>query len=208
MFNRSVLCNCGIDANNLYLLESIAACDNRNSKLVMYFTINMAFANYLNMFPNLIDSFQPIKDRTTYEQPFPINLSIPDFDSLLLHVPTNLKNCVQDYTKNKEIFYLKERHVSTIKSLNHSNKNFFSNNYIVDIFVFATSIISLISTTLIVYLFCKHKQIRILMTSLILHKIKNVEASANETISECKNLSLHRNTSDNTKSDNCYIFTL
>ena len=95
---------------------------------------------------------------------------------------------MQEYTKNKEIFDLEERHVSTIKSLNHSNKNFFSNNYIVDIFVFASSVISLISTTLIVYLFCKHKQIRTLMTSLILHKIKNVEASSNETNSECKTL--------------------
>ena len=42
------------------------------------------------------------------------------------------------------------------------------------------------STTLIVYLFGKHKQIRTLMTSMLLHKIKNVEASSNETNSECK----------------------
>ena len=52
----------------------------------------------------------------------------------------------------------------------------------------ASSVISLISSFLIVYLFCKHKQIRTLMTSLILHKIKNVEASSNETNSECKTL--------------------
>ena len=58
----------------------------------------------------------------------------------------------------------------------------------VDIFVFASSVISLISTTLIMYLFCKHKQVRTLMTSLILHKIKNVEASSNETNSECNTL--------------------
>ena len=94
LVNRSVLCNCGIEANNHYLLESIAACDNRISKLVMYFTINMAFANYLDMFPNLTDSFQLIKDRTMYEQPLPINLSIPDFDRSLLHAPTNLENFV------------------------------------------------------------------------------------------------------------------
>ena len=116
LVNRSVLCNCGIEANN-HFLESFAACDNRNSKLVMYFTINMAFANYLDMFPNLTDSFQLINDRTTHEQPFPINLSIPDFDSSLLHMPTNLESFMQDYTRNKEIFDLKERHVSTIKSL-------------------------------------------------------------------------------------------
>ena len=140
------------------------------------------------MFPNLTDSFQLIKDRTTYEQPLPINLSIPNFDRSLLHAPTNLKNFVHNYTKNKEIFDLEERHVSTIKSLNHSSKSFFSNNNIVDIFLFASSVISLISTTLIVYLFCKHKQIRTLITSLILYKIKDVEASSNETNSECKTL--------------------
>ena len=188
LVNRSVLCNCSIEADNHYLLESIAACDNRDSKLIIYFTINMAFANYLDMFPNLTDSFHLIKDRTIYKQPFPINLGIPDFDRSLLHVPTNLKNFVQEYTENKEIFDLEERHVSTIKSLNHSNKHFFSNNYIVDIFMFASSVILLMSTTLIVYLFCKHKQIRTLMTSLILHKIKNVEASSNEINSECKTL--------------------
>ena len=54
--------------------------------------------------------------------------------------------------------------------------------------MFASSAISLISITLIIYLFCKHKQIRILIESLILHKIKDVEASSKETNSECKTL--------------------
>ena len=34
LINKSVLCNCGIEAANHHLLESIAACDNRDSKLV------------------------------------------------------------------------------------------------------------------------------------------------------------------------------
>ena len=48
LVNRSVLCNCGIEAENNYLLESLAACHNSDSKLVMYFTVNNAFTNYLN----------------------------------------------------------------------------------------------------------------------------------------------------------------
>ena len=68
LVNRSVLCNCSIEADNHYLLESIAACDNRNSKFIMYFTINMAFANYLDAFPSLTISLPLIKDRTTYEE--------------------------------------------------------------------------------------------------------------------------------------------
>ena len=113
----------------------------------------MAFANYLNLLPNLTNPTQLIKDRTTYEQPLPINLSIPDFDSSLQHTSTNLKNFMQDYTNNKEIFDLKERHVYTVKSLYNPIKNFFSNNYIVDIFMLTSSTISLISTTLVIYLF-------------------------------------------------------
>ena len=57
-----------------YLLESLAACDNKNSKLPMYFTVNKAFVNYLDMLPNLMESleFLIIKNRTTFEQTLPI----------------------------------------------------------------------------------------------------------------------------------------
>ena len=114
LVNRSVLCNCSIETDNHFLLESIAACDNRNSKLVMYFTINITFANYLEMFPNVTESFPLIRDKTTHQQHLPINLSIPDFDTSLLHTSTNLKKFVQHYAHSKEIFDLKERHVSKI----------------------------------------------------------------------------------------------
>ena len=50
LVNRSVLCNCRIEAENNYLLRSLAACHDSNTKLVMYFTINNAFTNYLNEF--------------------------------------------------------------------------------------------------------------------------------------------------------------
>ena len=130
----------------------------------------MTLSNYLDAFPNLTVSFLLIRDRTTYEQTLPLNLSIPGFDKSLLHTSTNLKDFIKAYAKDKEIFDLKERHVSTILN---TNKNFsnFSNNYIMDIFMFASSIISLISTTPIIYLLCKHKQIRTLITSLVLHQI-------------------------------------
>ena len=46
--NRSVLCNCGIEVKNNFLLESLAACHDSNSKLVMYFMVNTYFVNYLD----------------------------------------------------------------------------------------------------------------------------------------------------------------
>ena len=68
-----------------------------------------------------------------------MNLSIPDFDGSLQHAPTNLKHFMHDYANNKKIFDLKERHVSTVESINNFNKNFFTNNYIADIFIFTSS---------------------------------------------------------------------
>ena len=42
LVNRSVFCNCGIEVENHFLLESLAVGENANSKLTMYFTVNMA----------------------------------------------------------------------------------------------------------------------------------------------------------------------
>ena len=106
-------------------------------------------------------------------------MTFPIFDSSLKDAPTNLKSFMCSYAMNKKIFDFKQRHASTVESSNNSSKNFFSNNYIVDIFVFTSSIILLISGTLFIYLFCKHKHIRTLVASLVLHKIKEVEANPN-----------------------------
>ena len=45
--------------------------------------------------------------------------------------------------------------------------------------MFTSSIISIITIILVIYLFCKHKHIRTIVASLILHKIKEVEANSN-----------------------------
>ena len=176
LVNRSILCNCRIEADNHHLLESIATCDNKNTKLVMYFTINLVFTSYLDMLPNMTDSLPIIKDRTRYEQPLPLHLSIPHFDNSQRHRPTKLKDFMTNYVNNdKEIFDLQQRHA--IES-HTSSKNFFS-SYIVNIFMFTSSIISIVTIMLVVYLFCKHKHIRTIVASLILHKIKEVDAKSN-----------------------------
>ena len=40
LVNRGVLCDCGIEAENHFLLESLAACQGINSNLIMYFMVN------------------------------------------------------------------------------------------------------------------------------------------------------------------------
>ena len=50
VMNRSILCNCNVEAESNFLLESLAACENSGTKidLEMYFTVNLAFVNYFD----------------------------------------------------------------------------------------------------------------------------------------------------------------
>ena len=188
--NRSVLCNCGIEPENHFLLKSLAACQDTNSKLTMYFTVNTACVNDLDKFPNLTESleFQIIRNKTTFEQILPISLNISQFDPTLLTASSELKEFINSYTNHREIFDLHERHDNTEIKLN-TNKNFFSNNYIMDIFLFITAIISLLATTLTVYLLCKHKKLQMLIASLVLHQVKELGTVMQKDInSKCKTL--------------------
>ena len=123
LVNRSILCNCGIEADNHHLLESIAACNKRFTKLTMYFTINLAFTNYLHMLPNLMELLTLIRDRMCYEQPLPVHLNIQHYDNSLTKRPSKLKEFLKDCLQNanhKEIFDLQKRH--TTYTLSHLTK--------------------------------------------------------------------------------------
>ena len=191
LVNRSILCNCGIEVENHHLLESFAPCDKKTTKLIMYFTINLAFTNYLDMLPNVTDSLPLIRDRTWYEQPLLVHLNIPHYNNSQNYRPTRLRDFMTNYiNNNKEIFDLQQRHAMESYTF-LSSKNFFFNQ-IVNIFMFTSSIISIITITLVIYLFCKHKHIKTIIASLILHKTEEVKADSNpnpETNSyECRTL--------------------
>ena len=121
---RIVLCNCGIKAENHFLLESLAACYDANLKLAMYFMLNKAFVNYLDQFPYLTESldFPIIKNKTIFKQTLPISLNVSKFVSDLLTAPRNLKDFIHQYNCKKEMFDLNERHDSTDLT---TNKIFF-----------------------------------------------------------------------------------
>ena len=120
LVNRSVL---WYKSGNYFLLESLTACQDTNSKLIMYFTVNIAFVNYLDQFPNLTESLELpiIQNKPTFKQVLPIALNVSKFDPVLLIASRNMKKFIHRYTNNKEIFDLQERYDST--ELN-TNKNF------------------------------------------------------------------------------------
>ena len=73
------------------------------------------------------------------------------FDDTLLFAPLTLKEYINQYKHDSEIFDLKERHDMDELDIEFANKNFFTNNIIVDIFVFIIAIISVITTMIIIY---------------------------------------------------------
>ena len=162
---------------NNFPLESLAA---SNSKLVMYYMVNTAFVKYLDQIDNLtkMHEFPILKSKTTFEQTLPTSLNVSKVDSELLTAPRTLKDFIHQYKHKKEIFDLEERHDNTDKNL--PSKNFFSNNFIVDVFLFIAAIIPLLVTTLVIYSHYKHEKLRTLVTSLALQKVKEVGAVTTE----------------------------
>ena len=101
------MCNSGIETDNHHLLELLAACNKKLTKLTMYFTINLAFTNYLDLLPNLMEQLILTTDRTRYELPLPVYLNISHFDHSLTNRPSKLKEFVHTYTQitnNKDSF--------------------------------------------------------------------------------------------------------
>ena len=90
LVNRSVLCNCGIEVENNFLLESLAACHDVNTNLIMYFTMNTAFVNYIDQF-NLTEmlKFPILTNKTTSACILPIFLNDTRFDETLIISPSD-----------------------------------------------------------------------------------------------------------------------
>ena len=182
LVNRSMLCNCRIKAENNYLLESLAACHDSRTKLVMYFTVNLAFTNYINDF-NLTEEINipTITNKLTSEVILPVFLNKSKFDESLLSAPLTLKEYISQYKCDKEIFDSKERHDIDELEKEIANKNFF-NSKIVKIFKFVVAIISIIATVVMIYAICKHNKLRALVTSLALQQVKEVKVENKENI--------------------------
>ena len=70
----------------------------------------------------------------------------------------------------------------------NTNKNVFSANYTLDIFMFISAVISLLATTLTVNLLYRYKKLQALIASLVLHQVKEVGAVTQQTNSECRTL--------------------
>ena len=92
----------------------------------MYFTVNTAFANYLDKFPNLTESleFPIVRNRTTFKQTLPIFFNVSKLLSTLLTASHDLKEFINSYTSQEGIFKLQEMH-DNMKKIKYKQKFLF-----------------------------------------------------------------------------------
>ena len=60
----------------------------------MYFTINLAFSNYLELMPNIPDQITLNTGKTDFEQTLPVHLNISQVDNSLSDRPGKLKEFI------------------------------------------------------------------------------------------------------------------
>ena len=87
-----------------------------------------------------------------------------------------LTEYIAQYKCDKEMFDLKVRHDLDELEAKFASKNFFTDNLIIDIFVFLIAILLVISTIIIIYAICEHNKLRTLVTNLAFKQAKEVKA--------------------------------
>ena len=114
--NQSILCNCNIEAESNYLLESLAACEGPETKtdLKMHFTVNLAFVNYFN---DMIEELGiPIcQNWMMQEEILPLSLEMFEINPNLLNAPKMLQDLAFQYQSKRNFFNKEEQEIDKPK---------------------------------------------------------------------------------------------
>ena len=134
LLDRNILCNCDIEAENNFLLESLAACgEHEKPDLEMYFTVNLAFVDYLEELNETIT--MPInRNWTSVKQSIHISLDLFQLNSKLMHAPIMLRDFIKQCQENRITFTKWENPMSKSST--------FINSFLIDMLVFIVAILT------------------------------------------------------------------
>ena len=178
-----VLCNCIIEAESNFPLESIAACDPERDDvdLEMYFMANTAFLNYFDELISTLDIpfFHNIRRQ---EHILPISLESDDFDEELLSAPKTLRELVEKYKQRKLSF---DKQHKTLDNENEDD-NFIGTSVFdhlaFNIFIFVMAVILLIVMFIVVKLIFKGEKMWALVTNLAMIRGEKAISEESKTI--------------------------
>ena len=173
LLDRNILSNCDIEAEDNFLLESLATCGENNiQKLEMFFTVNLAFLHHLEDLTEVLDT--PIDRNWMHDkQILPISIESFEINSSLLQAPKTLKGYIKQLWEcNKKLQVNVPLH--TTKS---SFKGFIS-SFIADIIGFATALLTIITALVVIYIVTGHSKLKTLVPNIALQCIRTFEAAA------------------------------
>ena len=187
LMNQSILCNCDIEAESNFLLESLAACEGPDAKtdLEMHFTVNLAFMNYFN---DILENLgkQISLNWTTRKQILPISLETFEISPNLINAPKTLRDLAVRYRNKKNIPHREECNLDKPKE-NDSIFQSFLNSFIADVLIFTAALITLIIMLIIIYVLYRQSKLKALVTNIAMQRIKAVEAAdTNGMLCTCK----------------------
>ena len=146
LLNRSILCNCDIEAGSNFLLESLEACrEHEGSNLEMHFSVNLAFVDYLDQLNETIDK-PVIRNWTNQKQILPISLKSFKFNSSLLQAPKTLREFLSQYKEKRNLMDIQEKKIK----IQNSNIKTFISSFVTDVLVFAAALLSVVITFIII----------------------------------------------------------
>ena len=150
LLNRSILCNCDIEAESSFLLQLLAACrKNEKPDLEMYFTVNLAFVDYLDQLKETIDILV-IRNLSNQEQILPIALTSFEINSSLLQAPKTLKEYVNQCREKRKLLDLQEKSSEEKQDEPNSKFRTFVTSFIADTFVFSAALLTVIVTLVVI----------------------------------------------------------
>ena len=168
LLDRNILCNCDIEAESNFLLESLAACkEHEKPDLEMYFTVNLAFVDYLEPLNETITTHIN-RNWTSARQSIPVSLGSFQVSSKLKHVPTMLKDFIEQYQENR---------ITATKWENPKSKfRMFINSFLIDTLIFITAILTVFLVFVILYVSTGQSKLKAMVTTMALQRIRAVEA--------------------------------
>ena len=176
LLNRSILCNCDIEAKSNFLLKSLAACrENEKPDLEMYFTVNLAFVNYLDQLKETTD-MPVIRNWTNQEQILPITLESFQINSSLLQAPKMLKKYVNQYREKRKLMDIQEKTIEEKQNEQNSKFRTFIVSFIADTLVFLAALLAVIVTLVVIYMISGQSKLKMLVANIALQCIKPIEA--------------------------------
>ena len=166
LVNRSILCKCRIEGDLTYILQSIGSCSEPTESLTLYFTANLAFAQFMHEILNLTGT---LNDKLT-TTPQLLNISLGKFQGkdgkLIPSQPDSLKNFQNCYLQFNRTFgpNIPGEGLSQPKVEFWLTKTF-------KVLTFCLAITSILLLLPIIRVVIKQKKLKTLVAAMALHRV-------------------------------------